>query len=49
MSSADFILVICIAIGAAVLLYRALRKQWTCSGCSSCSCGHNNGNSKGDV
>lgn len=40
MSIFDLTLVICIVIAAAGLLYISLRRQWTCSGCSGCSCSH---------
>ncbi|MBU0646725.1 hypothetical protein KJ611_04650 [Patescibacteria group bacterium] len=40
MSIFDLALIICIVIAAGGLLYRSLRRQWTCSGCAGCSCGH---------
>ena len=40
MSIFDLALIICIIVAAGVLLYRSLRRQWTCSGCSGCLCGH---------
>jgi hypothetical protein len=40
MSALDFLLIVCILIAAGALLYHSLRKQWNCSGCSGCSCGH---------
>ncbi|MCE5280636.1 MAG: FeoB-associated Cys-rich membrane protein [Deltaproteobacteria bacterium] len=38
MSVFDFALIAFIVAAAAILLYRSLRKQWTCSGCTGCSC-----------
>lgn len=39
MSIFDLALIICIIVAAGGLLYRSLRRQWTCTGCSGCSCG----------
>lgn len=40
MSAFDYLLILCIIIATGALLYRSLRKQLTCSGCTGCSCGH---------
>ncbi|MFH2118992.1 MAG: hypothetical protein ABIJ25_01170 [Pseudomonadota bacterium] len=39
MSILDLALIICIIVAAGGLLYRSLRRQWTCSGCTGCSYG----------
>ncbi|MEW6333108.1 MAG: hypothetical protein AB1558_02455 [Thermodesulfobacteriota bacterium] len=46
MSLFDLLLIAGIIAAAAGLLYRSLKKDWTCSGCAGCSCGNGNSAAK---